>query len=117
MSFANAVALVTLVTSRAGVAVATGMVAADGTNGNKFLNSGKECLHVKNASASPITVTVVTPGQVDGMDIADLTVSVPATTGDVLIGPFTKTFEAQDNWILATFSVVTSVTVGAIRLP
>lgn len=117
MSFANAVALVTLVTSRAGVAVATGMVAADGTNGNKFLNSGKECLHVKNASASPITVTIATPGQVDGMDIGDLTISVAATTGDVLIGPFTKTFEAQDSWVLATFSAVTTVTVGVIRLP
>ena len=117
MAFASAVALVTLVITRAGVTATTGMVAATATHGNKFLNSGKECLHVKNASASPITVTIATPGQVDGMDIGDLTVSVAATTGDVIIGPFTRTFEAQENWIHAVFSDVTTVTVGAIRMP
>jgi len=35
-------------------------------------------LHVKNAGGSPDTVTLVTPGTVSGLAIADQTVSVPA---------------------------------------
>jgi hypothetical protein len=43
-------------------------------------------LRVKNASGSPINVTLTTPGSVDGLAIPDRVVAVPATTGDVLIG-------------------------------
>lgn len=65
--------------TRAGVAVPaeTAGVAADG---HKFANDGNVFLLVRNASTTTARVlTVQTPGTVDGLAIADLTVSIPAT--------------------------------------
>lgn len=45
-------------------------------------------VHVKNANASACTVTVQTAEQRAGLDVAERTVSVPATTGERVIGPF-----------------------------
>jgi hypothetical protein len=35
-------------------------------------------LHVSNGSGSPVTVTVVTPGSIDGLSIGDAALVVPA---------------------------------------
>lgn len=42
-------------------------------------------LHFKNTGASPSTVTLDTPGNVGGLQIENPTVSVPATSGDVMV--------------------------------
>jgi hypothetical protein len=121
MAYASAVALTPKTVSRSGLAVLGGLVAATATHGNKFFNDGATMLRVKNGSASPITVTIDTPGSVDGQAVADLTVTI-AATGDVNgldiqdIGPFTKTFEQADGYVWAVFSSVTTVTVGAFRM-
>lgn len=42
------------------------------------------------ASSAPVTVTVVTPKVVDGLDVEDLQVTVPVDTVPTLIGPLPK---------------------------
>ncbi len=57
------------------------------TNTYKVRNDGKVLLHFKKTGAGSCTVTITTPNTSQGLAIADQTVSVPATTGDVFIGP------------------------------
>lgn len=102
--------------TRAGLAPA---YAAAAGGGDTFTPDRNTFLHIKNASAGAITVTIVTP-RTDalGNAIADNTVSVPATTGDRMIGPFPAEFYADPTTGLAniTYSGVTSLTVGAFNV-
>ena len=80
-------------------------------------------LHVKNGNAAACTVTIQTPKTIDGLALPDLTVSVPATTGDRFIGPFPKALYNQvsvtpaiDEAVYVDFSIQASVTAAAIKL-
>jgi len=53
-----------------------------------FKNSGRAVIHVKKSGANPCTVTFKTQAQVQGLALAAPTISVPATTGDMIAGPF-----------------------------
>lgn len=101
---------------RAGLAPA---YAAASGGGDQFTPDARTYLQVKNASAGAITVTIVTPrNDAYGNAIADNTVSVPATTGDRLIGPFPADAYADPATGLAnvTYSGVTSLTVGCFQV-
>lgn len=79
---------------------------------------GRTVLHVKNGSASPITVTVQTPEKRAGLDVAERQVSVPAG-GDRFIGPFpvatyNRNTAPDQGKVYVDFSAVTSVTVAAL---
>ncbi len=79
-------------------------------------NDGRLFLHIKNAGGSPDTVTIVTHPQVDGNEIADLAVVVPAGE-ERMIGPFVpNVYNDSDGLINWTHSFITSVTQGAFRL-
>lgn len=51
-------------------------------------NNGMMWLHFLKTGAGICTVTVQTPAQVGGLAVAERTFTVPATTGDVVAGPF-----------------------------
>jgi len=81
-------------------------------------NDGNVFLHFKKSGAGACTVTVETPGTVGGQGIADLTFSVPATTGDVHVGPFPPyLFNDSNNDLNVTLSEITGLTIAAARLP
>lgn len=102
--------------SRAGLAPS--YVAVDNTNGETVPNNGTTFIHVKNTGGSPCTVTVGTPGTQDGLAVADLTFSVPATTGDRMAGPFPAGIYTQsDGNIYVDFSTGTSVVAAYINVP
>jgi len=89
---------------------------AANADGHSFENVGREFLQVKNTGTEK-TVTVQTPGTVDGLAIEELTVTVAATTGDKMIGPFpTHVFNQSGGVVYVDFSAVTGVTVAALRL-
>ncbi|MFJ9628094.1 hypothetical protein ACIRU8_10420 [Streptomyces sp. NPDC101175] len=74
-------------------------------------------LHVKNTNGSSMTVTVTCTATVDGQAAADLVVTVPATTGDKMIGPITnKLFASAADGVSAsiTYSSTTSVAVASL---
>lgn len=80
-------------------------------------NDGKTFLHIKKSGATDCTVTIATPGTVDGLAVTDLTVTVPATTGDKMIGPFPRDiYNNASGQISVTFSNITGLTIAAARL-
>ncbi len=101
--------------------------AGDAANGHSFDNTGHNVfVHIKNADASPINATIITPGTVDGLAIGDLVVVIPATTGNVMIGPFPApvydTIDTDpdpdiDPAVFVDLSADTSVTLAAIKVP
>jgi hypothetical protein len=122
MAYGSAVALTVQEISRAGKAFDYDLVAATATHGNKFINDGRTMLRVKNGSAVPVTVTIDCPAVLDGQAVADLTVTIAATgDGNGLdfqdIGPFPVSFNQSDGYVWAVCAPVTTVTVGAYRLP
>ena len=102
------------------VAARTGLTpawVAPNVAGNMFLNDGKTFLEVKNASGSPITVTLNIPALVDGAAVVAPTVSIPATTGDKIIGPFpANIYNQSDGKVYVDFSAQTSVTIAAVQV-
>lgn len=74
-------------------------------------------LHLKKSGAGACTVTVQTPATFRGAQIAEATYTVPATTGDLMIGPFfADLFRQTDGTINVTFSEITGLTMAAMRL-
>lgn len=96
----------------AGTNVALTAPNADGD----IIPAGQVALRVLNGSGAPITVTVITPGTVAGLAIADATATIPAA-GQRDIGPFPASVFAQPAdavvgplQVLVDYSAITSVT-------
>lgn len=94
-----------------GVDLTAALTAVDAANGNSFANSGDTLLRVKNGSGAPVTVTIAYPSPVDGQTVPSRTYSIPATTGDRLLGPFPPALFGTNP--TATFSSGTTVTAAA----
>lgn len=81
-------------------------------------NDGKTFLHCKKSGAGICTVTVQTGQTVRGLAVADVTIAVPATTGDRFIGPWPgDLYDDPNHDVLVTFSDVTGLTVAVLQLP
>lgn len=76
-------------------------------------------LHVKNANASACTVTIVDGGKTPaGSSASNPTVSVPASTGDRMIGPLKNVFADPSTALLTVqYSITASVTAALISVP
>lgn len=100
--------------TRAGVAQTYAAVAASDT----FANNGKCFVHVKNAGGSSDTVGFTAFNTVDGAAVAGKTVTVGATTGDKMIGPFPPEIynDPETGLMTITHSFTTSVTIAVLRL-
>lgn len=87
------------------------------TNTYQFVNDGYTLVHAKKSGAGDCTVTITTPGTVDGMAITDRTVTVVATTGDKFIGPFPPSvYNDANGKVSMVFSETTGLTVAVLRL-
>ncbi len=81
---------------------------------------GRLFLLVNNGSASPITVTIETPGTVDGLAVADQSVTVPAAAKRFI--PLSATSYRQPagttfaGYAHVNYSSVTTVTRAVVRL-
>lgn len=110
--------LTTQVITRAGV----GPTFAAAAGGGDACEVGDDIyLEVKNASGSPITVTLAIPSSnspYSNVTYTSTQVSVPATTGDRLIGPISAGLYKDPTTGLCTitYSSATSVTVGCFKL-
>jgi len=82
-----------------------------------FKNNGRVFIHAKKAGAGDCTATVTTPVTVDGKAVADLAVTVVATTGDKMIGPLPPAiFNDGNGDARVMFSEITGLTVGIFEL-
>lgn len=86
------------------------------SNNYQTPNNGRLFIYVTNGGGSASVVTIATPGTVDGLAIADRTVSVPAGE-DRMIGPFPPhIYNNANGEIDVSFSFITSVTLAALNL-
>ena len=90
--------------------------AVDQPNGNEFLNVDERTyIHVKTAGSATV-LTVPTPITIDGLAVADLSVSI-GTSSERIIGPFPLQYYNQtDGKVYLDWTVGTSVTIAVIRL-
>ena len=89
--------------------------AANG-DGDAFENNGRVVFHAKNGSGGAITLTFQTPGMVDGLAVADRTVSIPAGE-ERMCGVFPPSdYNQSDGDVYVDYSGVTSLTVAALRI-
>lgn len=96
-----------------GLAASYGAVAASDT----VTPGPHKVAHYKNASGSPVTVTVITPGTTWGQANPDVAVSVPATTGERFIGPLVAALaDTTTGLITITTSAQTSVTAAILEI-
>lgn len=87
---------------------------AANVDGHSLPNSGKEMFHVKSGGTG-VTVTIQTPGTVDGQAVADRTV-VLGTSTERMIGPFPPSiYNQSDGTVYIDFSQVATITCGAFR--
>jgi hypothetical protein len=96
---------------------------AANAGGDSFVNDqadgSRTFLHVKNTGGSPITVTLDDPNSKTPEGATawnpDLAVSVPATTGDRMIGPIGPRFIDGNGSTAITYSATpTGVTVAVL---
>lgn len=91
---------------------------AASSGGNYFANDGRTFIEIKNASAGSVAVTVTVANTVNGLTIQNPSYTIPATTGDRILGPFdTHYFNDSSGNVTVNYQSVDSVTIGAFRLP
>ena len=103
------------------VVVRTGVeptYAAAAGGGDKFTPSATTFLHVKNTSGGALTVTVTsTYVPAANLTTTHAAVSIDATTGDTMMGPFPyELFAASDGLAAITYSGVTNLVIAAVRV-
>ncbi|WP_432136833.1 hypothetical protein [Streptomyces sp. bgisy154] len=92
--------------------------AAASAGGDKVRPGKTTFLHVINGDASPITVTLATPGNYYGsLANPDLTVTVAASGEQMIPVPVTPFADSSDSGLASiSYSAVASVTVAALRI-
>lgn len=74
-------------------------------------------LWYKSTQGTTEVITVVVPGTYFAQNLADITVTIPATTGERLIGPIDRRLaDPTTGLVTITISDVTGITVAAVRL-
>lgn len=83
-----------------------------------FPNDGKTFILAEKAAATDAVFTFVTGASVRGLTIENPTKTCPASTGDVMIGPFPpEVFNDSNGEVSCTISNTSSLTVAVVRMP
>jgi hypothetical protein len=86
--------------------------------GDKFSPGPRVFVHAKNTNAAVRIVTFATAGKLAEFDVADMTATIPATTGDKILGPFpADIFAGTDGLVAMTYDAVTDLTIAVLQLP
>lgn len=100
--------------SLVGTSPAYGSAAA---GGDTVAPDDRAFLHIKNTNGATRDVTIVTPGTTFGQANADVVKTVPATTGDVMMGPLVPALADPTTGLISiTWSAVTGITVAVVKV-
>ena len=97
--------------------VASGLnatMSAANVDGHSVRSNGRTIIVVDNADASPMNVTLQTPGQIGGLDISEQVIAVPA--GESRYIKLDKVHERLNRDVYVDFSSVTSLTIAALQI-
>lgn len=83
------------------------------TAADRFLPNDDGFIHVKNGSGVTVTVTMVTPNTVDGLAIADRSITLAAGVDRMIAIP-NFLYRSSDGLGDVTFSPITTVTAAVI---
>ena len=87
------------------------------TNTYTVRNTGRMILHFLKDALVICNVTIQTPAMVAGLDVAEITVAIPASTGDKFIGPFPPSvFNNSSGDLKFTMDDIDGVTVAALEI-
>lgn len=87
------------------------------SNTYRFLNNGKCVVLIEKSGAGACTVTVTSSATVNGIAVVDPTFTVPASTGDVVIGPFAcNVFNDSDGYVSFTLSNVAGLSAAVVEI-
>ncbi len=87
------------------------------TNTYTVRNTGRMILHFKKSAAVICNVEIQTPAMVAGLAVAEITVAIPASTGDKFIGPFPPSvFNNSSGDLKFTMDDIAGVTVAALEI-
>ncbi|MEV4472811.1 hypothetical protein [Nonomuraea sp. NPDC049504] len=100
---------------RTGAALDAAVVAA-GVDGDAFDHTARRMLLLKNSGDAPATATVQIPATVEGQDVVDLPVTVPAN-GSVLLPPFSAVYRQANGKVYIDYADPTGLMVGVLELP
>ncbi|MFD0478006.1 hypothetical protein ACFQ0B_64965 [Nonomuraea thailandensis] len=100
---------------RTGVALGAGLVAAN-ADGNAFDHTARRMLLLKNSNGAPAAVTVQIPATVEGQDVVDLPVAVPANDS-LLLPPFSAVYRQANGKVYIDYAAPAGLTVGVIEQP
>ena len=99
-----------------GLDVSAAYVAAAASQ--EFPNDGRTFVHIINTNGSSRTCTFRTAGTIHSHEINDVTVTIAATTGQQMVGPFNRSiYNETDGNIDITWSATADVTIGVFKLP
>ncbi|NUP23605.1 MAG: hypothetical protein HOZ81_47625 [Streptomyces sp.] len=109
--------MATLATQTVALAGIAPTYASAAAGGDKVECGDRNFLHVKNGSASSVTVTLTSTASVRGQAVSNLTVAVPAS-GERLIGPIQPDLlqNQTDGLCAVGYSAAASVTVASLRI-
>lgn len=96
--------------------VASSTQAMDAADTYFVRNNGRTVLHFVKTGAGAATITIVSPGTVGGLAIADQTVNVPGSTGDVWVKIPKGLFNNGDGDVEFTTDEDTGLTVEAVEI-
>ncbi len=84
-------------------------------SGVAFANNGRTFMHLKVGTGAA-TLTIITPNTVDGLAIADRTVTLPAST-ETFVGPFQPgVYNQTTDVVHVDVSTAGSVSIGVMRI-
>ena len=87
------------------------------SQGNSYRLLRGRVLHVKNASGASVTVTIPTPGTVEGLAVADRTVTVTAADDRFIALGTADIYKSAGEDAYVDYSATTSVTVAVLDVP
>jgi hypothetical protein len=90
---------------------------AANVDGHAIQNDGRTVLYVKTVGGAGCTVTILTPGTIDSLAVADRAVVI-GTPAERVIGPFPPMYYDQPGGqeVHVDFTAVAGVTVAALRI-
>lgn len=108
--------MATIATQRPVLAGAAIAYVAAAVGGDDFIPEAHQALHFKNTDVAARSVTLITPGDVEGQAIADLVVVVPAGGDRLVKVSVTLLRHATTGKANMTYDAVTGLTMAVLAL-
>lgn len=81
-------------------------------DGHSFTNNGKRFLIIENSNAATRDITALNPAVVDvNLDVPNRSVTVGATTGRAVLGPFGPEYNQADGKVYIDYTATAGVSV------